>query len=204
MTDWAGFAFIDHVPSVSSVTLRRPYELILEDGSIGKEEGEMLHGQELVIRGHYESEEGEAWLVAILEDAYVMNRILAGPEECQSIIPEEATRDAIRLVVLGGPAEAEPGFGGLFLDPDDNSIVYVYMLDPSLQQEAEAAAEKGLRQLNFFLIMYDNSNIGIKGPAITYCHKVQSTVQSTKISDSSCTLQVCSQRIGMLCPSISN
>lgn len=29
------------------------------------------------------------------------------------------------------------GFGGLFLDADDNSIIYVYMMDPAQKQEAE-------------------------------------------------------------------
>lgn len=147
--DWAGFAFIDHVPSVSSVTLRRPYRIIRKDGIVSREEGEMLYGQELVVRRHYESDEGESSLDAILEDENVMQRILAGPEECQSIIPEEAARDAIRMIALGGPAEAEPGFGGLFLDRDDNSIAYVYMLDPSQQEEAEEAARKELGETEF-------------------------------------------------------
>ena len=33
-----------------------------------------------------------------------------------------------------------PGFGGLFLDPNDNAIVYVYMADSSQQEAAEESA----------------------------------------------------------------
>ena len=39
-----------------------------------------------------------------------------------------------------GPGEVVPGFGGLFLDASDKTIVYVYMLDPSQQEAAEQAA----------------------------------------------------------------
>ena len=35
----------------------------------------------------------------------------------------------------------EAGFGGLFVDPDDNSILYIYLVNPS-QAAAEAAAVK--------------------------------------------------------------
>ena len=39
------------------------------------------------------------------------------------------------------PSARDAGFGGLFLDADDDSVLYVYLLDPS-QAEAEAAALK--------------------------------------------------------------
>ena len=48
-------------------------------------------------------------------------------------------REAIRTIAQAGPGEVVPGFGGLFLGPNDNSIVYVYMLDPSQQEAAEEA-----------------------------------------------------------------
>ncbi|MDP3062897.1 MAG: hypothetical protein Q8O40_06780, partial [Chloroflexota bacterium] len=55
--------------------------------------------------------------------------------------PEPAVREAIqRLTTPGGISEVVPGFGGYFLDPQDNSIVYVYMLDPTQQALAEEAA----------------------------------------------------------------
>ena len=40
-----------------------------------------------------------------------------------------------------GQGEVVPGFGGLFLDASDNTIGYVYMLDPSQQEAAEEAAD---------------------------------------------------------------
>ncbi len=57
-----------------------------------------------------------------------------------SNIPEPAVRDALRTIAQAGPGEVVPGFGGLFLDANDNRIVYVYMLDPSQQEAAEQAA----------------------------------------------------------------
>jgi hypothetical protein len=45
-----------------------------------------------------------------------------------------------------------PGFGGLFLDPKDNGIVYVYMLDPTQQEEAKRAAKNSLDPDLFKLI----------------------------------------------------
>jgi hypothetical protein len=35
-----------------------------------------------------------------------------------------------------------PGFGGMFLDPQDNSILYTYLLDPSQKEEAEQAISR--------------------------------------------------------------
>lgn len=42
--------------------------------------------------------------------------------------------------LLAEAGEIVPGFGGLFLDSKDNSIVYVYMLDPSQEEAAAKAA----------------------------------------------------------------
>ena len=54
-------------------------------------------------------------------------------------IPEPSVRKFLALIAQAGPGEVVPGFGGLFLDANDNSIVYVYMLDPSQQEAAELA-----------------------------------------------------------------
>ena len=54
---------------------------------------------------------------------------------------EPVAREALRRIAQAGPGEVVPGFGGLFLDSSDNSIVYVYMLDPSQQEKAEEAAK---------------------------------------------------------------
>jgi hypothetical protein len=56
--------------------------------------------------------------------------------------PELAVRDALKRQAWGpsGIGEVVPGFGGIFLDPNDNSIAYVYMVDPSQRDLAKEAA----------------------------------------------------------------
>lgn len=55
--------------------------------------------------------------------------------------PEPAVREAQRRIATpGGIGEVVPGFGGFFLDAQDNSIAYVYMLDTTQQALAEEAA----------------------------------------------------------------
>ena len=54
---------------------------------------------------------------------------------------EPVAREALQRIAQAGLGEVAPGFGGLFLDSSDNSIVYVYMLDPSQQEAAEEAAK---------------------------------------------------------------
>ena len=63
-----------------------------------------------------------------------------GSEPNIADVPEPAAREALRRMEQAGPGEVVPGFGGLFLDASDNSIVYVYMLDASQQEAAEQAA----------------------------------------------------------------
>lgn len=58
--------------------------------------------------------------------------------------PTPATQFRTSDDLLGEANKEVPGFGGLFLDPKDNGIVYVYMLDPSQQEEAERAAKNSL------------------------------------------------------------
>ncbi|MBI4497462.1 MAG: hypothetical protein HY689_06155 [Chloroflexi bacterium] len=53
---------------------------------------------------------------------------------------DPAARAAAERAAQGGPDEVIPGFGGLFLDPQDNRIAYVYLLDPSQQEAADRAA----------------------------------------------------------------
>ena len=80
--DFAGFAFISHIPSASTVVLRRPYTFLDSQGNVSsKETGEILCGKEIMIFRHYESGEGEARLESVLGDEMLIRRILAGPEE---------------------------------------------------------------------------------------------------------------------------
>ena len=55
-------------------------------------------------------------------------------------IPEPSVRKFLALIAQAGPGEVVPGFGGIFLDAKDKSIVHVYMLDTSHQEAAEQAA----------------------------------------------------------------
>ncbi len=41
--------------------------------------------------------------------------------------------------LLGKVGEKVPGFGGMFFDPEDNNILYVYLLDPAEKEAAEEA-----------------------------------------------------------------
>ena len=76
--DWAWFASINHIPSASAVTLRRPYIILDSQGNVSsKETGELLWGEELIVRTHYESDEAEIQLEAVLGDEALMRRILA-------------------------------------------------------------------------------------------------------------------------------
>jgi hypothetical protein len=76
--DWAWFASISHLPSASAVTLRQPYTFQDGQGNVSfKETGELLWGEELIIRTHYESGEGEPQLEAVLADEALMRRILS-------------------------------------------------------------------------------------------------------------------------------
>ena len=76
--DWAWFASISHIPSASAVTLRRPYIFLDSPGNVSsKETGELLWGEELIVRTHYESDEGETQLEAVLSDEAMMRRILS-------------------------------------------------------------------------------------------------------------------------------
>lgn len=76
--DWAWFASINHIPSASAVTLRRPYTFLDSQGNVSsKETGELLWGKEIMVRTHYESGEGETQLKAVLGDEALMRRILS-------------------------------------------------------------------------------------------------------------------------------
>ena len=78
--DFAGFAFISHIPSASSVVLRRPYWFVDADGNVSsKPDVEDIWGEEMIILRHYESGEGEASLESVLRDEALMRRILSGP-----------------------------------------------------------------------------------------------------------------------------
>ncbi|MDP2952062.1 MAG: hypothetical protein Q8O76_01935 [Chloroflexota bacterium] len=79
MLDFAGFAFIKHIPSVSSVTLNRPGWVVGPGGTktpmyLGRPK--WYDGQEVVVRTHYNSEEGERRLEKVLADKDLMRRIL--------------------------------------------------------------------------------------------------------------------------------
>ena len=80
--DCAGFAFISHIPSASTVVLRRPYTFLDAQGNVSsKETGEDLWGEEIMVFRHYESGESEARLESVLGEETLMRRILAGPGE---------------------------------------------------------------------------------------------------------------------------
>ena len=82
MIDWAGFAFISHIPSASTVVLRRPYWFVDADGKVSsKPDVEDIWGEEMIILRHYETGEGEARLESVLGDEALMRRILSGSGE---------------------------------------------------------------------------------------------------------------------------
>ena len=61
--------------------------------------------------------------------------------DSDSGIVEPTAREALRNILkdpMARIAERVPGFGGAFLDPDQN-IVYIYLQDASMQEEAERA-----------------------------------------------------------------
>ena len=67
----------------------------------------------------------------------------SGEPYCDSYkgIVEPAAREALRNILkdpMARIAERVPGFGGAFRDPDQN-IVYIYLQDASMQEEAERA-----------------------------------------------------------------
>ncbi len=145
--DWAGFAFINHMPWVSSVTLGRPISVVLADGTVVPAQPELEHtifGERLTVRSKYNTDEARARLEGVLADEEMMRRILQGPAAAATTPtpPDPATRDALGRIGQSGSGigEVVPGFGGFSLDPKDNSIAYVYMLDPSQQALAEEAA----------------------------------------------------------------
>ncbi len=80
--DFAGFAFISHIPSASTVVLRRPYTFLDAQGNVSSQEtGEDLWGEEIMVFRHYESGEAQTRLEAVLGDEALMRRILSGSEE---------------------------------------------------------------------------------------------------------------------------
>ena len=111
--DWAGFAFISHIPSASSVVLRRPYSFVDAQGNISsKEIGEELWGEELMDFRHYESAEGEVRLESVLGDEVLMRRILSSAEEDRSSqpVPTPTKGSSDRsLVVAFGVVTPNPG-----------------------------------------------------------------------------------------------
>lgn len=77
--DWAGFAFIKHIPSASSVTLGRPFSIMRPDGTViqaHSDREEMIRGERLTVWRHYTSEEAKARLDTVLTDEGLMRRIL--------------------------------------------------------------------------------------------------------------------------------
>jgi hypothetical protein len=77
--DWAGFAFINHIPLASSVTLGRPFSIMWPDGTVipaHPDREEMIWGERLTVWRHYTSEEAKARLDAVLTDEGLMRRIL--------------------------------------------------------------------------------------------------------------------------------
>ncbi|NQW24145.1 MAG: hypothetical protein HQ475_11945 [SAR202 cluster bacterium] len=76
--DGAGFAFISHIPSTSTVVLRRPRSFIDAQGNESSTEtGEDLWGKDIVIRKDYRSEEGAARLESVLVGEMLVRRILS-------------------------------------------------------------------------------------------------------------------------------
>lgn len=80
--DWAWFALVTHIPSASTIGLRRPWIFLNTESSVSsKETGEDILGEEIVIRRNYTSTEGESYLEAVLADEAMMRRILARAED---------------------------------------------------------------------------------------------------------------------------
>jgi hypothetical protein len=65
-----------------------------------------------------------------------MERTTHSPQSQPGGAPQLITMDQL----LGEAGAVVSGFGGLYLDKDDNTIVYVYMLDTSQEAEARVAA----------------------------------------------------------------
>lgn len=61
-------------------------------------------------------------------------------------IKEPAARAAMYRIHRRGTGEVVPGFGGMFVDRQDNSIFYVYLLEPD-QETAERSVQKALEIL---------------------------------------------------------
>jgi len=71
--DWAGFAFIDHIPSASSLTLASPIVIVGSDGQVLEEErGQDFYGYEVRVRKHYKSDEGRSRLESVLTNDEMM------------------------------------------------------------------------------------------------------------------------------------
>lgn len=70
----------------------------------------------------------------------------AGSEPNTADLRKTPGWEVLQRVAQAAPKEVVPGFGGLFIDPRDIRIVYVYMLDPSQQEAAELAVRCILRR----------------------------------------------------------
>lgn len=64
----------------------------------------------------------------------------ASPAPGQPQVKEPPYKNPDQRLAEAGAAVS--GFGGAYLDPEDNGIAYVYMLDTSQQEEARRALEK--------------------------------------------------------------
>lgn len=74
---------------------------------------------------------------------------LSGETPTSSAVPIQATIvPGVEATSAASPMPMGAGYGGLFLDREDNSIVYVYLLNPS-QKAAESAAFSALGQRRF-------------------------------------------------------
>lgn len=113
MVDWAGFAFVNHIPSVSSVTLGKPFSIVTADGNVAPawpNREETMFSERLIVLRRYNSEEGNARLEGVLADEVLMRSILQ--RKAVPPLSTDTLTPAPTVTVAGTPPPAPQGVLG--------------------------------------------------------------------------------------------